>query len=222
MRALLLLAVMSLPGCGSPTLGDLETPSVTIVVRGVATQSGVAAVGEPQGGLGISRAFVSMSSLTLMPCREGAREIILSGRGYDLLSDPPNAEIISTAVTELCGLRFDIDPLEQNVTEGVPEEAALFVQGTDAAGTPFELASDRSLSLLLEAGDGYSFGQLPLLFTFDLSLWLAAIPMGEGLEELGLEAFEAQAAPSVALYVDSNENYALDADEQTPVARSTP
>jgi hypothetical protein len=45
--------------------------------------------------------------------------------------------------------------------------------------------------------------------------------MGEGLEERGLEAFEAQAAPSVALYVDSNENYALDADEQTPVATAS-
>src|SRR5687767_10608505 len=118
MRALLLLAVTSLLGCGGPTLADLETPTVTIVVRGVATQPDVVALGAPQAGLGVSRAFVSMSSLTLLPCRQGQGEIILPGRGYDLLSEPPSAEVVSTAVTELCGLRFDVDPLAQNVTEG--------------------------------------------------------------------------------------------------------
>ena len=218
MRTPLLLAAGSLLGCGGPSLGDLDTGSVAITVRGVVSDPAVATSGASQGGLGIERAYVSMSSVTLTPCRQDASEIMLSARSYELVREPPNEELVSTAVTELCGLRFDIDPLEQNASEGVPEGASLYVEGTNAAGAPFEIVSEQSFSLLFEVDESAAFGAEPLLLGFDLSRWLAAIPMDAGYEHLTVEALEAQLRGAVALYGDSDGNGALDDGEQTPVA----
>lgn len=217
MRAPLVLAVMSI-GCGGPSLGDLDTGTVAISVSGIATQPEIVALGEPQGGMGIERAFVSMSSLTLLPCRADAAEVMLSARGYELLNDPPLQELVNTAVTELCGLRFDIDPLEQNATDGVPEGASLYVTGTNALGAEFEITSEQSFSLLFEVDSNESFGAEPLMLGFDVSVWLAAVPMDVGYEHLTVEAVENQLRGSVALYRDGDGNGVLEGDEQTPVA----
>jgi hypothetical protein len=222
MRSSWLLAVSSLLGCGGPTLGELETPSVSVVVTAISTEEDVVAAGEPQGGLGVERAFVSMSSLTITPCRRDASEITLSPRGYELVSELPNEELVDTAVTELCGLRFDVDPLAENATEGVPEGAALYVAGNDAADMPYELASERSLSFSFEVEEDASFGDQPLLLGFDLSVWLAAVPVEPGAEEVAQTLFENQLSAAVALYSDSNENHVVDEDEQTPVATAAP
>lgn len=222
MRASWLLAVSSLLGCGGPTLGELETPAVSVVVTAISTDADVVAAGEPQGGLGVERAFVSMSSLTLTPCRRDASEITLSPRGYELVSELPNEELVQTAVTDLCGMRFDVDPLAENATEGVPEGVGLYVAGSSAAGMAYELASERTLSLSFEVEQDASFGNQPLLLGFDLSVWLAAIPVEPGTEEVAQTLFENQLHAAVALYADSNENHAVDADEQTPVATAAP
>lgn len=222
MRASWLLAVSSLLGCGGPTLGELETPAVSVVVTAISTDADVVAAGEPQGGLGVERAFVSMSSLTLTPCRRDASEITLSPRGYELVSELPNEELVQTAVTDLCGMRFEVDPLAENATEGVPEGVGLYVAGSSAAGMAYELASERTLSLSFEVEQDASFGNQPLLLGFDLSVWLAAIPVEPGTEEVAQTLFENQLHAAVALYADSNENHAVDADEQTPVATAAP
>ena len=222
MRSSWLLAVMSLLGCGGPTLGDLETPAVSVVVTAISTEPDVAVAGEPQGGLGVERAFVSMSSLTLTPCRQDASEIILSPRGYELVSERPNEELVETAVTDLCGLRLDVDPLAQNAAEGVPEGASLYVAGSSAAGMPYELASEQSLSLSFEVEEDGSFGDQPLLLGFDLAVWLASVPVEAGAEEVAQTFFEDQLHAAVALYGDSNGNHRIDDDEQTPVATAAP
>jgi hypothetical protein len=218
MRASWLSALAFVLGCGGPTLGDLETPAVSIVVTAIASEPDVAVAGDPQAGLGVERAFVSMSSLTLSPCREDASEIIISPRGYELVSPLPNAELVETAVTDLCGLRFDVDPLAQNAADGVPEGASLYVAGSSAAGIAYALASEQSLSLSFEVEADASFGNQPLLLGFDLSVWLADIPLEAAAEEAAQTAFETQLSAAVALYVDSNENHVVDAEEQTPVA----
>jgi hypothetical protein len=222
MRPAVLSALLAL-GCGGPSIADLATPTVTLTVRAVATQPGVAAVGEPQGGLGIERAFVSMSSLTLSPCRSGAAKVVLSARGYELISDPPFDETVTTAANELCSLRFDIDPLSQNNVEGVPEDSSLYASGQNAVTSgPFEMASVESFSLMFEAAEGASFGSEPLLLGFDLSVWLATLPPEPELIELAQDRFESQLRSAVALYVDRNDNRTLDQDELTPVATAAP
>ncbi len=215
-------AVLALFGCGSPELGDVGTSVVSVTLTTTASDPSVATVGEPAGGLVVSRVFVSASSLTLLPCRSDAAELALPPRGYDLLASPAPNEYVNTAVTELCALRLDIDPLAQNATDGVPEAASIYVQGTDAAGAQFELYSKQSLSLLLEAEAGSSFGDQPLLVAFDVSTWLAAIPLSVDMTEMAIEMLETQARTSAAVYVDSDESGTLDETEQTAVAQPAP
>lgn len=215
-------AVLSLVGCGSPSLEDLETSAVSVTLTTTATDPAIATAGEPAGGLVVSRVFLSASSLTLLPCRDDAAEIVLPPRGYDLLTSPAPSEYVTTAVTELCGLRLDVDPLSENATDGIPEGASIYVQGSDAAGTPFELASEQSLSLMLEAMPDSSFGDQPLIVAFDLSSWLNAIPLTEDEVKMAIAMLETQTRTSVALYVDADESGSLDEAEQTPVAEVAP
>ena len=205
-------------GCGSPSLGELETSAVSITLTAKASAPAVAALGAPAGGLGVSRAFVSASSLTLLPCSDAA-ELVLPPRGYDLLASPAPNEYVTTAVTELCGLRLDVDPLAQNAADGIPEGASMYVEGTDAAGTPFALTSEQSLSFMLEAPADSSFGDLPLFIAFDLSTWLQAIVLTEDMADEAVELLESQARASVAVYTDTDRSGSLDDAEQTPVAK---
>ena len=222
LRGLVLGGAALLGACGGPTLGDITEQEVSLTVTGVASAPDVAAIGEAQGGLGISRAFVSASALSLLPCAAGADDIVLQARGYDLLTQPAPSERVTTAVFEFCGLRLDIDPVAQNASDGIAQGASLYVEGKDATGADFTLQSDSSASLLFETDAAASFGQQPLLLGFDLSLWLAGLPLPADMADKSAQLFDAQLLDSAALYVDANANQALDDDEQTPVARAKP
>jgi len=212
-----LLALAGLPvGCGGPAVADLQNNVVALVVTAVSSAPEVAAVSEHAGGHVVTRAFINASSLRLLPCSEDAANITLPARGYDLLAEQLPAEEVTTAVTELCGIRIDIDPIAQNDVEGVPEDTAVYLQGTKADGTPFELRSSLSVSLLLEAASGESFGELPLLLGFDVGVWLANI---NPTNVAAPERLEEKTKASAAIYVDANDNQVWDADERTPVAR---
>jgi hypothetical protein len=219
-----LVVGLALPAvaCGGPGVVGILDDQVTLTVRGLASKPEVAALGDARGGLGVSRAFVSASALSLIPCRADAADIVLSGRGYDLLSLPPPSEGVTTAVRELCGLRVDIDPVSQSATDGVPKGASLYVEGQDASGMPFTLSSESSSSLLFEAEAGSSFGDQPLLLGFDLSIWLAGLPLPADMADMSARLFDSQLRDSAALYVDANGNQALDDGEQTPVAHAAP
>jgi len=195
-----------------------------VVFSVVATASApdVAAVGETQGGLGVSRAFVSVHGLDLIPCSAGASDIALDARGYDLLTSPPPSEAVETAVTAYCGLHVDILPVSRNATAGIPKGASLYVEGQDVDGKAFALSSQSSISILFTPAEGASFGDQPFLLGFDLSVWLAGLPLPAEMADTSAMLFDSQLAGAVALYVDSNGNQALDADEQTPIAQPMP
>jgi hypothetical protein len=199
-------------GCGGPTLADLEQDEVKLTVT---------MVGESPDGLEPSRAFVSTSALSLLPCRADASEVVLGARGYDLLAEPPMSERVTTAVAELCGLRVDVDPVAEAASAGVPDGASLYVEGQDTAGASLALTSQSSISLLFEADSGSSFGEQPLLLGFDLSVWLAGLPLPDDMADESALLFDSQLRDAAALYVDSNGNQALDEDEQTPVAHAS-
>jgi len=207
--------------CGGPDLGDIVELEVSLTVTGTTSAPEAVALGETQGGLGVTRAFVSASAVTLLPCSSNVSQLDLGARGYDLVLEAPQYERVTTAVSEFCGVRLDLDPVSSNARAGIPEGASLFVEGEAADGTAFTLMSESSSSLLLEAEPGSSFGEQPLLLGFDASIWLAGLPLPEELAEMSAELFDSQLLESAALYVDSDGNQALDADEQTPVARAT-
>lgn len=206
-------------GCGGPTLADLETGAVSLRLTATSSQPEVAAPGPGAGGLGVTRVFVSSSLLSLLPCKKEAAAVALAPRGYDLLLEPAPSEYVSTAVTELCGLRLDIDPLTQNGSEGVPDGASLLVEGTDATGaSSFRLASGRSWSLLLESPTGASFGDRPLLLAFDLSTWLAGLPLAQEGADVALDVLESRVEAALGLYIDADDDGIVDDEERAAVA----
>jgi|GEM_PF-5032312 len=212
--------------CGGPTVADLAGDEVWLTVTAVASDTKVATLGEAQEGLGVSRAFVSASAVTLLSCSNDVEALGLGARGYELAQDPPMTERVTTAVSEFCGLRLEIDPVEAVTADGIELGTTLHVAAVDANGKDVTLTSDSSLSLLLEPESGASFGDQPLLLGFDVSTWLAGLPlppsedMTDDMAEESNALFAAQLPSAVALYVDNNLNHALDADEQTPVARA--
>ena len=214
------LALTSMLGaCGGPTLADLQADEVSMTVTGVASDSNVASVGDSAGGLGVTRAFVSASAVTLLPCLSDAGELELGARGYELTQNPPMTERVTTAVLELCGLRVDIDPVAASASDDLPKGTTLYVEGQDAAGNDFSISSQSSSSLLFAPESGASFGDQPLLLGFDLSLWLAGLPVPD-MPRASSALLDSQLLEAAALYVDSNGNGALQADEMTPVARA--
>ncbi|HEX2877658.1 MAG TPA: hypothetical protein VHP33_40695 [Polyangiaceae bacterium] len=216
----LVLVVMG-AGCGGPELGDIVELEVSMAVVGTASAPETAAVGEAQGGLGVTRAFLSASAVTLVPCESNVSGLELGARGYDVLQEPPQSERVTTGVSNFCGVRLELDPVTSNAREGIPEGATMYVEAVASDGTAVTLTSERSSSLLLEAESGTSFGEQPLLLGFDVSLWLQGLPLPEEMAEMSGELFDAQLQGAAAIYVDANGNQALDEGEETPVARAT-
>jgi hypothetical protein len=202
-------------------VGEIVDKQVTLSVSGFSSTPDAVAAGDSQGGLGISRAFISMSALSLVPCEKAASTLVLEPRGYDLLTDVPPSELITTAVTDFCGLRFDIDPLSKNLTDGIPQGSSLYVLGKDADAADVTLQSDGSASLLFETDATAPFGAQPLLLGFDLSVWLDGLPLPEDMADDSAKLFVSQLVGSAALYVDANANQVLDEDELTPIATAT-
>lgn len=205
--------------CGGPELGDIVELEVSMAVVGTASAPELVAVGETQGGLGVTRAFLSASAVTLVPCEEDVSGLELGARGYDMLQEPPLSERVTTGVSEFCAVRVEVDPLTNNAREGIPEGASMYVEAETSDGTAVTLTSESSSSLLLEAEEGKSFGEQPLLLGIDVSVWLAGLPLPEEMAEMSAELFDEQLQGAAAIYVDANGNQALDEDEQTAVAR---
>ena len=216
----LVFALLGL-GCGGPEVGDIVELEVSMAMVGTASAPELVAVGETQGGLGVTRAFLSASAVTLVPCEANVSGLELGARGYDVLQDPPMSERVTTGVVAFCGVRLELDPVTSSAREGIPEGATMYVEAEASDGTAVTLTSEGSSSLLLEAEEGKSFGEQPLLLGIDVSLWLAGLPLPEEMAEMATELFEAQLQGAAAIYVDANGNQALDADEQTAVARAT-
>jgi hypothetical protein len=216
----LVLAVLS-GACGGPELGDIVELEVSMAVVGTASAPETAAVGETQGGLGVTRAFLSASAVTLVPCEANVSGLELGARGYDVLQEPPQSERVTTGVSKFCGVRLELDPVTSNARDGIPAGASLYVEAAASDGTAVTLKSEGSSSLLLEAEAGHSFGEQPLLLGIDVSVWLAGLPLPEEMAEMSGELFESQLQGAAAIYVDTNANQALDTGEETPVARAT-
>jgi hypothetical protein len=215
----LLLAPLSL-ACSGPGVADLRISEVSISVTAVASTPDAVSLGEAQQGLGVARAYLSASSLSLLPCDDGAAELVLPARSYDLLGSPAPRERVATAVTELCGLRLDIDSLRQNEPEGVPQGATLYAEGEDAEGIAFAFSTPTASSILLEAVADMPFGDEPLLLALDVSAWLADVPIDEFTTDAeGVQTLvDSRTASALAVYADLDDDQLLDEDETRPVA----
>lgn len=220
MRLIALALAALTAACGGPAVGDIVSQEVSLTVRAVSSDPVAVAIGESDGGVTVTRVFVSASALSLLPCDDAVAPLVLEARGYELVSESPFGERVTTAVSEFCGVRLSVDPLTRNEAEAVPEGASLHLEGTDASGDPFTLSSSGSFSLLLETDEQTAFGEVPLLLGFDVAVWLAGLPLPEDMTDMAAQTFEDQLDAAVALYVDEDEDGALDDAESTPIARS--
>jgi hypothetical protein len=222
MRTFLIgLSWVALPltvACGGPSVAEVTQEHVTLTVRAFASDPAVANVGKPDGGIGVARAYLSASAVSLIPC-SGAEQIVLDPRGYELVNEPPYSELVTTAVDEFCGLRVDVDPVDESAAEDVPRGSSLYVAGEDAERKPLTLSSSSSFSLLFETDKSQSFGHEPLILGFDVSTWLAGLPLPEDMTDASTQLFEEQLYGSAALYADKNGNGSLDEDERTPLVK---
>ncbi|HYQ17577.1 MAG TPA: hypothetical protein VEQ58_17510 [Polyangiaceae bacterium] len=194
---------------------------VTLTVSGVASAPDVAAIGDSEGGLGVSLAVISSTALRFEPCDDGASDVALAPRSYELLGDPPPSESITTAVQNWCGLRVDVGPATAEV-EGVPEGASLYVEASDSDGTPLSFTSDASSTLRFETDAAASFGNQPLLLGIDVSVWLADLPLDPDMSDAAAEQLSSQLQAAARLFVDDNGNGKLDDDETASAIESTP
>jgi hypothetical protein len=211
-----LLGMFLAAACGGPEVGDIAGQQLTLQVSGVYLGPEAVASGDERGDFTMSRALISVDSMTLTPCMDGVGVITLEPRVYDLLSDPPFGESVTTAVSEFCGLRVDLTPSPDLTEDGATSGSSVFLEAQDETQAKLAYVDEDSPSLTFTADEGASFGEQPLLLGVDLSLWLthlagAATNANPGLLDATLGA---------ALYVDSNGNHALDDDEQTPVAQA--
>lgn len=209
----LALATLSV-ACGGPTVGDFVSQEISVTVRAVSSDPEAVALGDSDGGVALTRAFVSTSALTLLPCNEEVAPLTLAPRSYELVTESPDSERITTAVQSFCGVQLDIAPPGEDEDEGVPEGASLYVEGADANGDPFTLSSDGSFSLLLETDDEEGFDKVPLLLAFDAATWLAGLPLPEDMSDMAASLLEEQLQAAAELYVDADEDGALDPDEE--------
>lgn len=210
--AILALSTLAV-ACGGPTVGELVSQEITVTVGAVSSA--------PEASPKVTRAFVSASSLTLTACNEDVAPIALDPRGYELVSDAPYQERITTAVNDFCSVRLDVEPLDENEADGVPSGASVYVEGTDANDEPFTLSGSSSFSLTLEADEDSSLGKVPLLLGVDVSVWLKGLPLPEDMSDMAAQMFEEQLTDATALYVDYDEDGVLDEDESTPISHAS-
>jgi len=230
MRLCLLSVLPFTIACGGPTLGDIVEQEVTLTFTpitrpaeavggapaesaseapaGQGGQSGAGGQPEPVG-IEVTRAVLSRGAVTLVPCTAKAREIVLDPRDYELFAHP--SERVTTAVTELCSVRLDIAPSSDDA-------ATLEVDGKSNSGDELVFTSNSSVSLRFDAPDEDGFGSVELLLGFDMSTWLAGLPLPEDRADEQGQKLSEQLAGAVALYADHNGNGRLDDDETEPLA----
>jgi len=210
---------MTTTACGGPSVGDVESQALTLQVSGVYLgPKAVPSGDDARGDFTMSRALISVDSMQLTPCASGSAPITLDPRVYDLLADPPLGETVTTAVTEFCTLRIDLTPSPDVTESASSSDESLLLEAKDETAAKITYAGEDSPSLTFTADNGDFFGDQPLLLGFDLSGWLAYLAGGATNPLPGL--FDSTLTDVAALYVDTNGNQQLDADEQTPVAHA--
>lgn len=219
MRAAAFAGCALTAACGGPSVGDIESQALTLQVSGMYLGSKAVASGDERGDFTMSRALISVDSMTLTPCASGAGAIVLDPRVYDLRATPPLGETVTTGVSEFCALRVDLAPspdLKERSGSNVSE--SLVLEAQDETGAKVTYAAEDSPSLTFTPDGDTTFGDQPLLLGFDLSVWLEYLA-GSATNPLP-GSFDSTLTDAAALYVDSNGNGALDDDEQTPVAHA--
>lgn len=240
----LLAAALLAAGCiGSGT--ETGNPSVTaLTTMGLAayTSSGeqVALVEGAPGSIVLSEVWVSIEEVDLVRSIDGVcdddrpgAEVELAGIVKDLADGPFVRDDLEIAVEEFCRIEVKLGRPERDAGPPLGRESSMFVRGTTAGGTPFELWTDEEAEFELRAAGGnFQLAEIDgaLLVAFDVASWFDGIDLDRGVpDEDGvirihdetdhdvnddlLDAFEDRIEGSLEAWDDSDDDGEIDDDD---------
>jgi hypothetical protein len=217
-------------GCAGTETGNPTLPTVELRVTAFSNDFGAVAVAKPGPKISVTRAFAELREIQLIPCGAGLPPPEFAPVSVEL-TQAPAFELDATGTDEkYCGAHIALAP---SAAGALPELDGLsvFLEGTRADGTPFQIASAEPVGVDLHTNPpGTPFSAEGLLLGFNLATWLAGVDLDGATVEGSkvtvdvshntdaLVVFEAQAALAPALYDDADGNGMLAGDNQPPAA----
>lgn len=200
------LALLAAPGCSGTSVGNPPSAQVTKVKLGlVGTEDSGTVMQGLVGGLTLGEAWVSLSQIALRDAENckpgnegnGAEEgefDVSSAFAADLLTGavyPAAPEWERMSDESYCALQTSLGSSGEPVLGAPPElhGHSVYVRGTRADGTPFEITSDLDEALKVQARGKGQFslgeGEVGLLLSFNLNAWLNPTLINEAQVEGG-------------------------------------
>jgi hypothetical protein len=214
--------------CGGSEGGvPIESSVIRVALTAASTDERAVAVRSDDAALSIEELGLSLHALEIVPCAADNASLSVEDYPVELTAEPAAQAGFETGVEDYCALRIAVQP---SLEDDPPElrNIAVFVRGTRADDTPFELRS--TIDVDLELSSDAAFDTEHLALGFDLATWFA----GAGIDDAEvidgvvivdehtnsdvLEAFEANTAFAAGLYVDADRDGVLDADELDAIA----
>jgi hypothetical protein len=214
-------------GCGGTETGNPTLPAVELRLAAFSNDFQSVAIGAPGPGITLERAVMALGQIRLVPCSPGAPPVNFGPVELDLTQKP--AALLRAAGTdgEYCSAHVSL-------THGAGDELAgrsVALRGTRADGAPFELSSTLELDVDLHTNPPDTpFGARRLILAFNFATWFAGVNVAGAMVEDGLvsidatrntavlDAFDARAGLTPALYDDADGNGQLAGDDQPPTA----
>jgi len=225
--ALLLGATLS--GCSGTETGN---PGVQVKLAMLARTTDEASVNLANTGseLEVERGLIAFDGIQLLSCTGDAGPE-LRGEVVVDITEPGGMEFtLDGTASSTCGVELRIAP--PSVDPGDIGEYSVLLSGTRSDGTPFEIRSRVESRITLTSATGEAFDPASLILAFDLAVWLDpeevhGAVIHENVAQIDdlanpelLAAIEARLEVGAELFVDSNYDGQLDADESDPVASS--
>lgn len=241
MRKLVVAALLAAGCIGSGT----ETGNPSLTTLGLAAYSSSVqsvALGESESGtIALSEVWVSIEEVDLVRSIDGVcdddrpgAEVELDGIVKDLAEGPFVRDDLNIAVEEFCRIEVELGRPERDAGPPLGDRRSIFIRGTTAGGTPFELWTDEEAEFELRANGGnFQLAEIDgsLLVAFDVAGWFdgldldAGVPDGDGVIRIHddtehdvnddlLDAFEERIEGSLEAWDDSDDDGEIDDDDE--------
>lgn len=231
-RTFPLFVVIACTACGGPEDAmPIDSSVVGVALTATSTDEDAIAIRSESASVSVDEVGLSLRTLEIVPCASDAAPLAHADYPVDLAVDPPARASFESGVSDYCTMRLDVARSE-DAEPAALEGLAVHLFGERSDDVPFEIRSARGFELTLETPSGSDFGAKHLALGFDLAAWVAGVDLDAATVTDGvalvssdsnpelLDAFEANTASAVALYVDADRDGVLDADELTSIATS--
>ncbi len=219
MRTLTLLSTLLL-ACAPPEAEGTDTGNAMTVQAGPVSQGRKATAPAT-----IEAAWAGLADLRFEGCDEDDDRTDLEGPFVVDLTGLNPLGVARPTEQSLCALRLDLEPADDDGAGTPVEDDSLVLEGTRSDGVPFQIRSDRTLSVRIEDDQGALAGDDPergLLLGFGVDAWLSGLDLDSAEPEDGwilidedtdddrLDRFEDNVELTLALLRDDDQDGAPD------------